>query len=59
MIRDLTFGGNYRDELFTMEAMLVTPAEYGYAADDVLIFEVHITTRGITPKLSEWYFYMM
>jgi hypothetical protein len=58
MIKNLTFGGRYSDEIIIMEAMLVSPAKNGYS-NNTLIFEVHIITKGRTTDLSEWNFYIM
>lgn len=58
MIKNLTFGGRYGDEIVIMEAMLVNPVENGYG-NDTLTFEVRIITKGRTTDLSEWNFYIM
>ena len=59
IIQDLTFGGSYRDENIIMDAMLLSPAEHGYA-EDVLLFEICITIISMDkPHISEFVFYIM
>jgi hypothetical protein len=58
MIKDLTFGGSYKDENLLMEAMLLNPAEHGYA-EDVLLFEIGITLISTDkPHITEFIFYI-
>ena len=58
MIKDLTFGGNYKDENISMEVMLVNPTEHNYG-NNTLTFEVRIITKGVAIDFSEWNFYIM
>jgi hypothetical protein len=58
MIKDLIFGGSYKDENISMEIMLVNPAEHNYG-NNTLTFEVRITMKGIATDFSEWNFYIM
>ena len=58
MIKDLTFGGSYKDENISMDAMLVNPAEHGYG-NDTLTFEVRITMKGATTDVDDWSFYII
>ena len=59
MIKDLAFGGIYKEPRFQVEAMLINPTEYGFT-DDTLLFKVYITMVGkITTALDEWTFYIL
>jgi len=59
MIKDLIFGGSYKDENLLMEAILLDPAEHGYA-ENVLLFEIRITLISTEkPHINKFVFYIM